>query len=84
MEVKQYKVQLKEGICSDIFNSPQEAMKKFGSNLARLIEYQSKVKKETNVPTDTALLISGRSDDDLETSLDCGYAVMYNCPNNDG
>ena len=47
MEVKQYKVQLKEGICSDIFNSPQEAMKKFGSNLARLIEYQSKVKKET-------------------------------------
>lgn len=81
MEIKQYKVQLKEGICSDIFNSPQEAMKKFGSNLARLIEYQSKVKKETNVPTDTALLISGRSDDDLETSLDCGYAVMYNCPN---
>jgi hypothetical protein len=81
MQVKQYKVQLKEGICTDIFDSPQAAMKKFGSNLARLIEYESKVKKELKVPTDIALLISARSDADLEVSVSCGYAVMYNCPN---
>ncbi len=29
---------------------------------------------------DMALVISMRSEEDLKISLDCGYAVTYNCP----
>ena len=77
MEFKKFKVELKEGICTEMFDSPQEAIKRFGSNLKKLIEFESKEKKKF-VPNDTALLISARSDEDLEISSGCGYAVMYN------
>ena len=79
MEFKKFKVELKDGICTDIFDSPQDAIKKFGSNLKKLIEYESKEKKNI-VPTNVALLISARSNEDLEISMECGYSVMYNCP----
>ena len=29
------------------------------------------------------IVISARSNEDLEISKDCGYAVMYNCPKRD-
>jgi hypothetical protein len=80
MELKKYKVVLKQGICSDIFDSPIQAVKRFGSNLEKVVEFTPPKKKKTETPTQQALLISGRSDDDLNLSLDCGYAVMYNCP----
>jgi len=81
MELKKYKVVLKQGICSDIFDTPIQAVKRFGSNLEKVIEFTPPKKKKTESPTQQALLISARSDEDLEISLDCGYAVMYNCPN---
>ena len=81
MELKKYKVVLKQGICSDIFDTPIQAVKKFGSNLEKVVEFTPPKTKKTETPTQQALLISGRSDDDLELSKDCGYAVMYNCPN---
>lgn len=80
MELKKYKVTLKKGICSDIFDTPIQALKRFGSNLDKVIEFNPPKKKKTESPTNLALLISARSDEDLEISLDCGYAVMYNCP----
>jgi hypothetical protein len=81
MELKKYKVTLKQGICTDVFDSPIQALKRFGSNLEKCIEFTPPQKKKTEVPVNMALLISARSDEDLKTSLDCGYAVMYNCPN---
>ncbi len=80
MELKKYKVILKEGICTDIFDTHMEAAKKFGSNIDKIIEFTPPKKKKTDAPTHQALLISARSDEDLDISLDCGYAVMYNCP----
>jgi hypothetical protein len=82
MELKKYKVVLKQGICSDIFDTPIQAVKRFGSNLEKVVEFTPPKKKKIETPpTQQALLISGRSDDDLKLSMDCGYAVMYNCPN---
>jgi hypothetical protein len=81
MELKKYKVVLKQGICSDIFDTPIQAVKRFGSNLDKVVEFTPPHKKKLEQPTQNALLISARSDEDLEISLECGYAVMYNCPN---
>ena len=80
MELKKYKVLLKEGICTDIFDTPIEIAKKFGSNVQKIVEFTPPKKKKTEQPTEQALLISARSDEDLDISIDCGYAVMYNCP----
>ncbi len=49
----------------------------------QLVEVIPKATKKTIAaakPTDEALLISKRSNDDLKTSLGCGYSVTYNCP----
>ena len=80
MELKKYKVVLKEGVCTDVFDTPIEAAKRFGSNVQKIVEFSPPQKKKTEQPTQQALLISARSDEDLDISLDCGYAVMYNCP----
>lgn len=80
MELKKYKVLLKQGICSDVFDTPIQAVKKFGSNLNKVIEFTPPKKKKTEIPSQSALLISARSDEDLDISMECGYAVMYNCP----
>jgi len=80
MELKKYKVLLKQGVCTDIFDTPMEVAKRFGSNVQKIIEYTPPQKKKSELPTQQALLISARSDEDLDISLDCGYAVMYNCP----
>ena len=81
MELKKYKVRLKQGICSDVFDTPIQAVKRFGSNLDRCIEFTPPSKKKfADEPVELALMISARSDEDLDISIECGYAVMYNCP----
>lgn len=81
-----YKVVLLNGsISSDVFNTRQEAIRAHRGNITKLIEVVPKETKKikTDMSSIEALLISKRSDVDLETSLDCGYAVTYNCPKRD-
>lgn len=68
------------------FDTRQEAVRAHRGNISKLVEVIPKAtKKSTAVvkPTDEALLISKRSNDDLKTSLGCGYSVTYNCPKAD-
>ena len=78
-----YKVQLNDGrILSDVYETRQDALRAHRGNVSKLIEIVPKEKKSKLIETtdDYALLISARSGEDLDISMDCGYAVMYNCP----
>ena len=81
---KLYKVQLKNGkIPATLYQSPNDAFKEHGvSNIARIDEVPAKKGATTDVAKskDLGLVLSSRSDDDLELSIKCGYAVTYNCP----
>jgi len=74
-----YQAELLNGKKSQLFETRQEALRAHRGNISKLIEVipEAKVK---HVVTDEALFISQRSNDDLEISINCGYAVMYNCP----
>lgn len=86
IEERQYKVQTSDGRLSvETFTTRQEAVRAYRGNLEKLIEVPSKIKNPTSLlPSNvSALLISKRSDNDLEISLKCGYSVNYNCPSKD-
>lgn len=81
-----YKVVLLNGsITSEVYETRQEAIRAHRGNISKLVEVVPKETKKTksDMSSIEALLISKRSDVDLETSLDCGYAVTYNCPKKD-
>jgi hypothetical protein len=83
---KVYKVELLDGkISSDIYETRQDALRAHRGNIAKLIEVLPKQTKKKVEPTSDqlAIVISARSNEDLDISKDCGYAVMYNCPKRD-
>lgn len=86
MEEVLYQVVLSNGsIPTDLYKTRQEAVRAHRGNISKLVEVVPKATKKTKIDMSSveALLISKRSNDDLKTSLDCGYAVTYNCPRRD-
>jgi hypothetical protein len=83
---KVYKVQLLDGKeSSTLYETRMDALRAHRGNIAKLIEVLPKhTKKKVEQTNDQlAIVISARSNEDLEISKDCGYAVMYNCPKRD-
>lgn len=83
---KVYKVELLDGkVPATIYETRQEALRAHRGNIAKLIEVLPKQTKKRIEPTSDqlAIVISARSNEDLDISKDCGYAVMYNCPKRD-
>ena len=83
---KQYKVQLLDGKeITTLYETRQEALRAHRGNIAKLIEVLPKATKvKVDPPSDElVIVISARSNEDLDISKDCGYAVMYNCPKRD-
>lgn len=81
---RMYQVILLDGTSAiGYFDTRQEAIRAHRGNISKLVEVIPKVTKKTTkveVSSNEALLISKRSDDDLETSQSAGYSVTYNCP----
>jgi len=87
MKLKKLKVVLKTGSTyKTLFDSVSEAVKKVGApNIGKIVEvnvddndkYGNKSNKEE------VLVISRRTNDDLDKSLAVGYTVSYNKPNLD-
>ncbi len=84
---REYKVVFLDGMTSnESYNTRQDAIRAHRGNISKLIEVipRKTVKKTEPTPSiKEALLISKRSDEDLELSKSCGYAVTYNCPRKD-
>jgi hypothetical protein len=84
MNVKLYKVHLKSGSSTKLYETPQEAMQEHRGNIVKFEEVFTKpMTKKFETPIvkgEEALLISKRDNDDLATSKECGYAVTYNSP----
>jgi hypothetical protein len=83
---KLYKVQLLDGNeTTTLYETRQDALRAHRGNVAKLIEVLPKESKKKVEPSNDqlAIVISARSNEDLDTSKDCGYAVMYNCPKRD-
>lgn len=83
---KHYRVQLLDGKeTTTLYETRQDALRAHRGNVAKLIEVLPKETKKKVEPTSDqlAIVISARSNEDLEISKDCGYAVMYNCPKRD-
>ena len=84
---KQYRVQLLDGReITTLYETRQEAVRAHRGNINKLIEVLPRhTKPKIVAPTNDqlAIVISARSDEDLNISKDCGYAVMYNCPKMD-
>jgi len=83
---KLYKVQLLDGKeTTKLYETRQEALRAHRGNISKLIEVLPRATKTKPVPIvdELAIVISARSNEDLEISKDCGYAVMYNCPKRD-
>jgi len=83
MNNKAFKITLKEGQVSEkLFATVQDAIKEFGvKNIAKIDEVTIKKSSTAVTPSrDSALVISMRSEADLKLSMDCKYAVTYNCP----
>ena len=83
---KLYKVQLLDGKeTTKLYETRQEALRAHRGNISKLIEVLPKATKTKPVSTvdELVIVISARSNEDLEISKDCGYAVMYNCPKRD-
>lgn len=87
IQEREYKVVFLNGITStESYNTRQEAIRAHRGNVSKLVEVIPKKpikKNEVVASTNEALLISKRSDEDLEISKNCGYAVTYNCPKKD-
>jgi hypothetical protein len=83
--MKLFKIELKSGkACSEVFETPQNAIKKFGiSNISKFIEFHTKDVVVKSTDKGTAVVLSGRSLEDLNISKRCGYMVSYNRPNPD-
>ena len=84
---KHYRVQLLDGKeTTTLYETRQEAVRAHRGNIAKLIEVLPKhTKPKVVAPTNDqlAIVISARSNEDLDISKGCGYAVMYNCPKTD-
>ena len=83
---KLYKVQLLDGKeTTKLYETRQEALRAHRGNISKLIEVLPKATKPKPVSNvdELVIVISARSNEDLEISKDCGYAVMYNCPKRD-
>jgi hypothetical protein len=83
---KLYKVQLLDGKeTTKLYETRQEALRAHRGNISKLIEVLPRATKTKPVPIvdELVIVISARSNEDLEISKDCGYAVMYNCPKRD-
>lgn len=83
---KLYRVQLLDGRePAATFETRQDALRAHRGNVAKLIEVLPKhtTKKVAVTSDQLAIVISARSNEDLDISKDCGYAVMYNCPKRD-
>ena len=83
---KLYKVQLLDGKeTTTLYETRQDALRAHRGNVSKLIEVLPKeTKKKVDTTSDQlVIVISARSNEDLEISKDCGYAVMYNCPKRD-
>ena len=83
---KLYKVQLLDGKeTTTLYETRQDALRAHRGNVAKLIEVLPKATKTKPASTidELVIVISARSNEDLEISKDCGYAVMYNCPKRD-
>lgn len=86
MEEVNYQVVLLNGsLSSEVYKTRQDAVRAHRGNISKLVEVVPKTTKRTKTDMSSieALLISKRSNDDLVTSLECGYAVTYNCPKRD-
>jgi hypothetical protein len=68
-----------------LYETRQDALRAHRGNVSKLIEVLPKeTKKKVDTTSDQlVIVISARSNEDLEISKDCGYAVMYNCPKRD-
>ena len=83
MNNKAFKITLQDGrVIDKYFSTVQDAIKELGvKNIKKVDEVTIKKSNTTVVPAkDSALVISMRSDNDLQLSLSCCYAVTYNCP----
>lgn len=81
MNNKALKITLHDGrVIDKYYSTLQDAIRELGlKNIKKVDEVT--IKKSRVVPSkDSALVISMRSDEDLQLSLSCGYAVTYNCP----
>jgi len=83
--MKLFKIELKSGkACSEVFETPTQAIKKYGiANIAKFIEFHTKDVVAKITEKDSAVVLSGRSLEDLNISKRCGYMVSYNRPNPD-
>lgn len=84
---KHYRVQLLDGKeTTTLYETRQEAVRAHRGNIVKLIEVLPKhTKPKVVAPSNDqlAIVISARSNEDLDISKGCGYAVMYNCPKMD-
>lgn len=71
---------------SDLYGTRQDALRANRGNVLKLVEVIPRNPKKTTATvtsSNEAILISKRNNDDLETSISCGYSVTYNCPKTD-
>jgi len=84
MKIKKIKVTLKNGMSHpELFDTATMAVKTVGiSNILKMEEVNQEVKQKYGheFNKDQCLVISKRSNIDLEISLKCGYTVTYNKP----
>ena len=84
---KRYRVQLLDGKeTTTLYETRQEAVRAHRGNIAKLIEVLPKHTKQKVTPIISekmAIVISSRSNEDLEISKNCGYSVTYNSPKMD-
>jgi len=82
MTTKKFRVMLLNGTVTDtLYDTPMDAMKAHRGDIKKLIEVAEKKKSgSVRFSQDEGLFVSQRSQEDLEISHRCGYAVMYNCP----
>ena len=79
---KKFRVMLSNGVITDsLYDTELDAIKAHRGNIKKIIQVASKNKtQKLSFSTNEALFLSQRSKNDLDISLSCGYAVMYNCP----
>ena len=68
--MKLFKIELKSGkACSEVFETPTQAIKKYGiANIAKFIEFHTKDVVAKITEKDSAVVLSGRSLEDLNIS----------------
>ena len=84
MKIKKIKVTLKNGMSfPELFDTATMAVKTVGiSQILKMEEVNQEIKQKYGheFNKNQCLIISKRSNEDLEISLKCGYSVTYNKP----